>query len=37
MDIKPALSVSQIVKVKELENSTRTQDLDNETDHKLNN
>jgi len=36
-DIKPALTVSQIVKVKELVNSTKTQDLDNATDHKLNN
>jgi hypothetical protein len=36
-DIKPALRVSQIVKVKELVNSTKTQDLDNATDHKLNN
>jgi len=36
-DIKSALTVSQIVKVKELVNSTKTQDLDNATDHKLNN
>jgi len=36
-NIKPALIVSQTFKVKELVNLTKTQDLDNETDHKLNN
>jgi len=34
-DIKPALTVSQIVMVKELVNSTKTQDIDNAIDHKL--
>jgi len=36
-DIKPALTVSQIVKVKEMVNSTETQDLDNANEHILNN
>ena len=35
--IKPALRASQTVKVKELVHLTKTQDLDNESDHKLNN
>jgi len=35
-NIKPALTVSQTVKAKELVNLTKTQDLDNETDHELN-
>ena len=36
-NIKPALTVSQTVKVNELVNLTNTQGLYNETDHKLNN
>ena len=36
-NIKPTLTVSQTVKVNELVNLTNTEDLYNETDHKLNN
>ena len=36
-NIKPTLTASQTVKVKELVNLTKTQGLYNETNHKLNN